>query len=352
MSGGIQGTFAIDWSQVEVDGMPDLQPEDLGKGARWAWRGRSLRLDGSQELLLLGNAAVHEDMRRRAANTVRKLIHTIADVTGTQGAEHEIDDLDRREVRLTDGHSMFAMTIAHGPKGPVAVFVDQLPEAGVEYWVVDCPERGLAPTDRDEVMQTGMAALAPGTPIRTAKGDVAAIDLAAGDWVETLDHGLQQIVWLGQLAVSAARMHDAPNLRPVSIQANAFEMGVPRSDMLVSQRQKILVSGDVALDLYNSQEVLVSAKDLVNGRTIALQTRERHVQYVFIMLTRHEVIWANDIPVESFHPGMMDLAMLGESQRRSLFASAPYVAHDPMGFGDPVRRRLTTTEAAILDFAS
>ncbi|MGB0799860.1 MAG: hemolysin-type calcium-binding protein, partial [Planktomarina sp.] len=137
MNGGIEGTFVIAWSQIFVDGMSGLQPEDLEKGARWMWKGEPVRIDGPQELLLLGDAMGQAVIRKRAAKVVKKLV----------GATLENKPLDRVEmdqsltdtvVILTDGQSTFTMTLIDLPNGPpLAMFADGLPPQGAELWVVE-----------------------------------------------------------------------------------------------------------------------------------------------------------------------------------------------------------------------
>jgi hypothetical protein len=66
------------------------------------------------------------------------------------------------------------------------------------------------------------------------------------------------------------------------------------------------------------------------------------------MLDRHQVIWANGLEVETFHPAFMGLEHLEGSQRRSLLAHFPDLADDPFNYGAPARRMLDRAEAAIL----
>ena len=74
----------------------------------------------------------------------------------------------------------------------------------------------------------------------------------------------------------------------------------------------------------------------------------RTTDYIHILLPRHEVIWANGVETESFHPGTADLTSLTAEDRARLAQTLPDVAGDPQLYGAPARRNLTASEAAIL----
>jgi hypothetical protein len=72
------------------------------------------------------------------------------------------------------------------------------------------------------------------------------------------------------------------------------------------------------------------------------------VTYVHLMLARHQVVWANGVPSETFHPAEAPLERLEASQRERLFRLFPDIARDPARYGAPARRLLTRAEAAIM----
>lgn len=114
----------------------------------------------------------------------------------------------------------------------------------------------------------------------------------------------------------------------------------------------MLIKGDVAQELFNTPEVLVAAKDLVNGSTITVDLKVRKVTYVHLLLPKHEVLRANGVETESFHPANTALSMLGDDDRARLVAGMPNLDRDPHSYGSYARRNLTSSEAAILNHAA
>lgn len=350
MNRGIQGTFVIAWSQIFVDGMNGLQPEDLDKGARWMWKGEPVRVDGPSELLLLGDAVGQADMRQRAAKVVKKLVG--ATLENKPVSEVELDQtLSDTVVVLTDGRTTYTMTLVEIPAGqPLAMFVDGLPPRDQDLWVVekDVPDQ----PPRQEAPKTGgLICFTDTTYIRTHDSFRMVQDLKPGDLVQTRDNGNQPILWIGKRRVSGARLHVMPQMRPIRVKAHAFGEHQPGGDILVSPQHRMLVKGRVALDLFNEPEVLVQAKDLINGRSIYSESRVREVTYYHILFERHEVLWANGVESESFHPGRMQISTLEDDQRQSLLALFPDLEWNTDAYGEDARRSLSQSEAVILQFA-
>lgn len=133
----------------------------------------------------------------------------------------------------------------------------------------------------------------PGIAIRTAKGLRPIETLAPGDMVWTLDHGFQPLVELRQQQF-AARGRTAP----VRFAAEAWANSQPFE---LSQQHRVLLTGWQAEILFGAPEVLVAARHLVNGTTITLR-EQGAVDYLHLVLERHEIVEAGGILTESFYP--------------------------------------------------
>ena len=70
--------------------------------------------------------------------------------------------------------------------------------------------------------------------------------------------------------------------------------------------------------------------------------------YIHILLGQHNVIWANGLETESFHPSNAALDMIDATQRTDLLQILPDLADNPHAYGDYARRNLSASEAAIL----
>lgn len=349
MGTGFKGTFVLSWSQAELDGLKSPQLSALRIGASWSWRGQSVRVDGPGEVLRLDQAEAEREIRRRAARIVRRLVGEA--VTPDRAPDTtDIDDplMDGGFV-LTDGRTSYTATLIEMPGvAPLIMFLDEMPPAGRDHWVVQVSRRPTRPAP----VSGGVICFTPGTRIATPYGAVPVEELREGDRVVTKDNGPREILWTGARHMSGARLFACPDLRPVRISGGAFGIDRPDDSFHVSPEHRLLVKGRAAQALFNTPEVLVRARDLVNGTTIRQDMRLREVTYVHLLLESHEVIWANGVETESFHPAHASLSALSDSDRARLLSGLPGLQSDPMIYGDFARRNLTHPEAAILKHAA
>lgn len=345
MSTGTGGLTMIAWSQTLLEGVPAEHNNELAEGMTWRWHGRALPLEGDGAALLLGVSQDHAELRARAARVVRKLLHHPAPTPG-QDAATDADPLFADAFVVADGPRFFTVVpiAAGGGRLPVLIFPDAIPPVNRDLTIIRVNQpRPLAATENASVI-----CFTPGTRLRTETGEVAIEDLGPGDRILTRDDGPQEVVWTGQRRMSGARLFAMPGQRPIRIREGALGVYRPDADLLVSPEHRVIVKGAVARDLWGEAEVLVSARDLVGDRLVTVDHSLRETWYVHLMLERHQVIWANGLEVETFHPGYMGLDHLDGSQRQSLLAHFPDLAADPFNYGAPARRMLDRAEAAIL----
>lgn len=180
---------------------------------------------------------------------------------------------------------------------------------------------------------------AKGTKIRTASGARLIEDLRAGDWIETHDNGLQEIKWIGSREVPAIG-----KLAPIKFAAGAL---LNSSDLWVSPQHRMLIAGWRAELLYGEHEVLVPAKHLVNDHTI-YRDECGTVEYFHILFDGHEIIFANDAPSESFHPGEVGLSVIEDACREEIFTIFPELRNNVSAFGLSARMSLKPHESSLL----
>ncbi len=349
MGTGFSGTFVISWSQTYVDGLRPAPSESLAVGATWVWTGDVVRVDGPQGLWQLDQAGDDTSMRTRAARSVRRLVGAaVKDMPNLE--RPEIDDplLDSHFV-VTDGVQSYTVTVIDVGQGarPLLMFLDKIPPSNVDLWIVhvtlDRPMRAPG-----EPADGGVICFTPGTRISTPDGPVCIEDLCEGDYVQSRDNGPQQIAWIGRRRITGARMFVKPNLRPIRISPGALGIERPDQSLLVSPEHRMLVRGPSAQALFNTPEVLVSAGRMVNGDTIRQDLNIREVTYIHLLLSGHNIIWANGVETESFHPANALLSQLSEPDRIRLDGLFPGLDRDPHSYGSFARRNLTDSEAAIL----
>lgn len=355
MKTGFRGTFVLSWSQTEIDGLEAAPVHALNVGAAWCWRGDAVQVDGRSGVLQLGRAEGAERLRQRAAKTVHRLVGPGLEV-GPRYAPAP-DDMPHRPTDrgfvLTDGTRRYIATLIETDQRaqPLLMFVDELPPRETDLWVVQ-HRLGTRPVSDRTPGKGGVICFTPGTQITTTAGRRLVENLRVGDRVLTRDNGPQPIAWIGRRHMTGARLFAMPHLRPVRIRTGALGVERPDQELLVSPEHRMLITGAVAQDLFNTPEVLVAAKDLIDRDKISVDLTVPAVTYIHLLLPAHNVLWANGVPSESFHPANSALGNLTEADRLRLMADFPDLGADPHLYGDHARRNLTAAEAAILQHAA
>ena len=349
MKTGFRGTFVISWSQTEVDGLDAAPVSALSVGAAWSWRGDAVQVDGQSGVLRLDRAEGSEELRKRAARMVHRLVGAALE-PGKQPVSTTAEaPLGDSSFVITDGAQSYTVTLINVGRGaqPLLMFLDELPPRNTDLWIVHHTLGTQRQADHAPD-SGGVICFTPGTMIATPRGAVPVETLGVGDLVQTKDNGAQPVEWIGQRHMTGARLFAMPRLRPVRIRTGALGIKSPSRELLVSPEHRMLVSGPVAQELFNTPEVLVAAKDLIDGGLIATDPCARAVTYIHLLLPRHNILWANGVQTESFHPASAALASLSDHDRAALLARHPDLAFDPHTYGGYARRNLTQPEAAIL----
>ncbi|MBV1865633.1 MAG: Hint domain-containing protein [Rhodobacteraceae bacterium] len=204
-------------------------------------------------------------------------------------------------------------------------------------------ENSLGETDTGlvQVDNITLPCFVAGTQILTGSGSKPVEDLRVGDMVLTRDHGLQSIRWIGNKSVPASGA-----MAPIRITKGTF--GV-EADLLLSPQHKVLLSGAWAELLFAENEVLISAKNLVNDKTIRAIESTDNVHYFHLLFDAHEIIWSNGILSESYHPGPETMAGFDANSQAEILQLFPELdALTGEGYGPTARRALTTNESEVL----
>ena len=190
------------------------------------------------------------------------------------------------------------------------------------------------------VKVTTIPCFVAGTMILTPDGERPVEDLAPGDLVITKDDGPQPVRWVGQRRVPAEGA-----LAPIEIREGTF--GNHRR-LLVSPQHRVLVRDSLADLLFDTPEVLVAAKDLVNGRSVRVREGGT-VDYVHILFDTHQLVSSAGLTTESFLPGPQATQMFEQAIIDEIGAIFPEM--DPRtgaGYSPSVRRALKGYEAQLL----
>ena len=179
-----------------------------------------------------------------------------------------------------------------------------------------------------------------GTMIRLANGrEVPIEDIEPGDLVLTRDNGAQPVRWIGSRTVPAYG-----HLAPIVITADALGN---KADLIVSPQHRMLLADWRAEVMLGCREVLVKARDLVNGDTI-FRRQGGVVEYFHILFDTHEIIYAEGIPSESLHINETTLDSLAEESRAEIIELFPQIEHEPQVSAVASRMSLRSYEASAL----
>ncbi|WP_324753452.1 Hint domain-containing protein [Roseovarius sp. Pro17] len=349
MGTGFRGTRFIPLSQTKVDGFQPDAVEQIAVGATWRWHGQPVRVDGPSEMLRLENTDGYGISRKDAARIVRRFAGATVNETGDLSAVELDNALPDSSFVVTNGTQSYTVSVIELGTGapPLLMFIDVLPPQDTEMWVVHHTLEGPQ-TASTGPATGGVICFTPGTRIDTPDGPKLVEELREGDHVQTKDSGAEEIQWIGSRRMTGARLFAMPKLRPIRIRAGALGGKRPDEELLVSPEHRMLVQGDVARTLFNTPEVLISAKDLVNSDTIKVDLAVREVTYIHLLLPSHQILWANGVETESFHPASVALSTLDEADRLRLLARYPARELEPHIYGGFARRSLSGPEAAIL----
>ncbi len=157
------------------------------------------------------------------------------------------------------------------------------------------------------------------TSIRTENGNVPIQTLNVGDKVATLDNGLQEIRWIGSRTVSGSGA-----FAPIHISKGALEN---TKALHVSPNHRMLLTDWRAELLFGHEQILVAAKDLVNGDTIFRDPKDS-ICYFHILFDHHEVIFAEDAPSESFLPSALSLSAQDAEAQSEIMRLFPELGDD------------------------
>ncbi len=170
------------------------------------------------------------------------------------------------------------------------------------------------------------ACFTAGTLIETAEGARPVETLRVGDLVRTADRGLQEIRMIMSRSFDADELRASPNLYPVRISAGALGQGLPRCDLLVSPQHRMMLRSDIVRKMIGCDEVLIPAKKLLAQAGIDIVADLPEVTYVHFLCSRHEVVFAEGAPSESFYPGPQAMKSMTAEVQRELLTIFPALA--------------------------
>lgn len=148
------------------------------------------------------------------------------------------------------------------------------------------------------------AAFTRATFVTTTRGLTAVGDLWPGDQVRTVENGFQTLLWKGTTQlVPHARGQDPAMGRLTRIASDGLGIARPMGDLVLGPSARITHRSPVVEKLTGQDMALISARDFVDGFSILEITPPAPVEICHLAFANHEIIVANGVEVESYHPG-------------------------------------------------
>lgn len=185
-----------------------------------------------------------------------------------------------------------------------------------------------------------------GTLIDTPRGRTPIEDLRPGDLIATVHSGPQPIQWIGSMLLFPDRTAHAgaPLIR---ICVDTFGMDRPTSDLIIGHGMRLLHHGAHLQDRFDTADVAIPAHALCDGYGVFPMHPSVPVRLYHIVLPMQEMLRANGVPVESYHPGPEIQQMLPPETLAQLLEYFPH-ANSVADFGPMAYPRLTGFETREL----
>ncbi|SIO30550.1 Hint domain-containing protein [Vannielia litorea] len=242
-------------------------------------------------------------------------------------------------VAVTAGQSVTLKTgqiITLNADGTLTVQTDgDDEEVNFTYKISD----GQGHTDTGFIKLDQVPCFVAGTMIATPEGEVPVERLQPGDMVLTVDEGPQPLRWIGRREVPAQGV-----MAPIHIRAGTFG---PHRALTISPLHRLMIRDPLAELMFGDGEVLVAAKELVNGSSVT-RLEGGAVEYVHLLFDRHQVIWSEGLPTESFLPGgQMQHSFEAEIVEEICTLFPELDPETGAGYGPAARRMLSGYEARL-----
>lgn len=176
--------------------------------------------------------------------------------------------------------------------------------------------------------------------IRTPNGLRPVESLQPGDLIHTADYGDLPLRWIGQRTVAARGNH-----RPVRIRRGTFGA---TQDIWLSQQHRVVIGGYRAQLLFGEDEVLVKARDLVDGTDVQIETGWDIVTYLHLLFGEHQIVEASGLACESYLPGPQTMSGFDAGTQAEILSLFPDLAQSWSNYGPAARTLIKGYEAQAL----
>ncbi len=331
--------YLLDKSSVSFQGSGQLDGVSQGDGSHMVGEVITLSSDPFRPISISdeGDANFQDNDSNQTLNGAQEIDGTVYPSGTRVEAEFSFTVTDGTDTWTVIAFNVNNSSPSYGTIEGIAIIGDpgDFPPPGTPLTVTSAAEGpSFAAVD-----YVAPICFADGTMIMTDRGPRPVESLAVGDRVQTRTDGFQTIRWFNSRSFAAIG-----HLAPI-----CFRPGVLGNDrpLRLSPQHRLLVT-DWRAELYlGTPEVLVPAKAFVNGQDVVVETGGT-VTYHHFLFDDHQVVFAEGVPCESFHPGLAGVGSLDRAARRELLTIFPELDSTNRGYGPAVYPALKAHEARAM----
>jgi hypothetical protein len=187
------------------------------------------------------------------------------------------------------------------------------------------------------------AAIARGTILATEEGPVAIEDLLPGMKVETRDAGFQPLMWIGSTILGPNQpLSDFP-ARLFRVPVDSFGPSRPMPDLMLAPHSRLLHRSAKMRELFGYDSALTPIPAFEDGYSVIRVAPASPVTVYHLAFRDHQILRANGLEIESFHPGPDITRQIGGDSLRSFMSFFPHL-ESLADFGPLIAPRLGTEQ--------
>jgi len=191
--------------------------------------------------------------------------------------------------------------------------------------------------------ENAFSAIARGTIIATEEGPTAIEDLVPGIKVETRDAGFQPLMWIGTTTIS-------PNLPLAHMPARLFRIPVdsfgpsrPMPDLMLAPHARLLHRSPKMREMFSYDSALTNITAFEDGSSVIRVAPASPVNVYHLAFRDHQILRANGLEIESYHPGPNLTRQLGGDSLRLFMSFFPHL-ENLSDFGPLIAPRLSAQQ--------
>lgn len=193
------------------------------------------------------------------------------------------------------------------------------------------------------VFESAFAAIARGTIMATQDGPVAVEDLLPGMKIETRDAGYQPLLWVGTIALSPQMPLAHMPARLFRIPVDSFGPARPMPDLMLAPHARLLHRSAKLRDVVHDDSALTPVTAFEDGYSVIRVAPASPVNVYHLAFRDHQILRANGLELESFHPGDDLTSRIGGDTLRAFLSLFPHI-RTVDDFGPMAAPRLSVEE--------